>query len=101
MALSAGAVTFAGSATDVWVIQVDNTLTVASGTQVVLSGGALSSNIFWAVSAAVYLEKSSHFEGILNTNTGVVMNTLASMNGRIFAGTAVTLKQNTVVQPAN
>jgi hypothetical protein len=98
MSLSTGELTFKGSATDIWIIQVDSTLTIAADTKMILQG-AQSKNIFWAVSGAVTLEKESAFQGILNTHNSVVMKTKASLNGRIFAGTAVTLIMNTITQP--
>jgi hypothetical protein len=100
MSLSSGALYFSGSATDIFIIQVDSTLTIAVNTQMVLLDGAQSKNIFWAVSGAVTLETDSVFEGILNTYTSVAMNTRAKLNGRIFAGTEVTLIMNTVTEPA-
>jgi hypothetical protein len=84
----------------VWIIQVDSTLTIADNTNMVLSGGALSRNIFWAVSAAVTIGNKAHFEGIINTATAVSINNGASVNGRLLAGTAVTLNQNTITPPA-
>eukprot|EP00596_Hydrurales_sp_CCMP1899_P010678 CAMPEP_0119035554 /NCGR_PEP_ID=MMETSP1177-20130426/2612_1 /TAXON_ID=2985 /ORGANISM="Ochromonas sp, Strain CCMP1899" /LENGTH=329 /DNA_ID=CAMNT_0006993967 /DNA_START=71 /DNA_END=1060 /DNA_ORIENTATION=- len=100
MSLSAGKLYFIGSSTDIWIIQVDEGLTIAENTEMILEGGAQSKNIFWAVSGAVTLEKKSVFEGILNTHTNVAMNTEASLNGRIFAGTAVTLIMNTITEPS-
>src|SRR4029077_10448649 len=46
-------VTLAGSATDVWVFDIAQDLTVSNGTKVVLSGGALAKNVFWQVSGLV------------------------------------------------
>jgi hypothetical protein len=99
MLLSAGNLTFKGSATDIWIIQVDSTLTIAADTVMKLEGKALIKNIFWVVSGAVTLGKNSVFQGILNTHTNVAMNSKASLNGRIFAGTAVTLIMNTIKEP--
>ncbi|MBC7458774.1 MAG: DUF3494 domain-containing protein, partial [Bdellovibrionaceae bacterium] len=42
---------------------------------------------------------TSHFEGILLSQTNIVLKTQATMNGRLLAQTAVTLDQNAVVQP--
>jgi hypothetical protein len=106
--MSLGSVTFSGLSTDVWIIQVDSSLDIAANTKVILSGpagvplpegGAQAKNIFWAVSGSVTLNKASHFEGIINTYTNVAVATSASLNGRILAGTAVTLQMNTITQP--
>jgi hypothetical protein len=71
MSLAAGQLFFEGSDTDVWIIQVDSTLTIAANTNMILKGGALSKNIFWAVTAAVTIGTGAHFEGIINTATAV------------------------------
>lgn len=42
-------VTLNGSATDVWIFQVAQDLTVSSATNVVLTGGAVAKNVFWQV----------------------------------------------------
>jgi len=88
--------TLNGSATDVWIFNVNGTLDMASGKSVILTGGALPQNIFWRVSGAVTLGTTSHFEGVILAMTNIAMNTGASINGRLLAQTAVTLQQNTV-----
>jgi hypothetical protein len=102
MKLSAGSLTFKSSSepeNDMWIIQVDSELNIAVNTQMILANGARAENIFWAVSGKVLLDVNSVFQGILNTATRVDMNAGASLNGRIFAGTAVTLIANTITQP--
>ena len=92
-------VTLTGSATDVWIMQVAQGLTVASGTKVTLAGGALAKNVFWQVAGAVDLGTTSHFEGIVLTQTAIALHTGASITGRLLAQTAVTLESSTVTEP--
>ena len=40
-------VTFDGTATDIWILQIAGVLTVGSGARVYLTGGAKAENIFW------------------------------------------------------
>ncbi|MCK9401580.1 MAG: ice-binding family protein [Bacteroidales bacterium] len=49
LAISSGDLTFdaKGNASAVFIIQIASTLTTTSGRKVILSGGALASNIFW------------------------------------------------------
>ena len=94
-------VTLTGSATDVWIFEIAQDLTLSSATKVILAGGALPKNIFWQVSGAVMVGTTAHLEGIVLTQTAVSMATGASINGRLLAQTAVTLDGNTVVEPAN
>jgi hypothetical protein len=91
--------TLNGSATDVWVFQIAQNLTVSSATNVVLSGGALPKNVFWQVTGSVDLGTTSQFNGILLSATAITLHTGASVNGRLLAQTAVTLDGNTVVEP--
>jgi Ice-binding-like/Bacterial Ig-like domain len=89
-----------GSATDVWTFQIAQDLTVANGAQVTLAGGALPKNVFWQVAGAVDLGTTSHIEGVILTQTAVTMQTLASINGRLYAQTAIELDSATVTEPA-
>ena len=93
-------VTLTGGPNDVWIFQIAQGLTVSSGVRIILAGGALPKNIFWATFAAADLGTTSHFEGVILSQTSVAMKTGSSINGRLYAGTAVTLDQVTVTQPA-
>ncbi|HEY2366162.1 MAG TPA: ice-binding family protein, partial [Polyangiaceae bacterium] len=57
--------TLTGAANDVWIFQVAQDLTVSSGTQIILSGGATAKNVFWQVAGAVDLETTAQFQGIV------------------------------------
>ena len=92
--------TLSGNATDVWIFQIAQDLTVSAATSVVLSGGALPENVFWQVTGLVDVGTTAHLEGIVLCATAISMNTGASINGRLLAQTAVTLDTNTVVEPS-
>ena len=98
--ISAGGVTISGSATDIWIFQVANDLTVANGAIVTLSGGALASNIFWQVAGQVTIGTTAQMKGNILCQTQIAMSNGATLNGRALAQTAVTLNANTVVIPA-
>jgi len=68
-------VTLSGSSTDVWIFQIAGDLTLNSGAQVLLSGGAQANNIFWQVGGG----------------TGVTIGTTAHVEGTILAAKAITL----------
>ncbi len=72
---------------------------MAAAKKVILSGGALPQNIFWQVSGAVTMGASTHFEGIILGKTGITLGSLASINGRLLAQTAVVLDATTVTVP--
>jgi hypothetical protein len=92
-------VTLSGSATDVWIFQISKNLTVSNATQVVLAGGAVPQNVFWEVAGAVSLGTTAHFEGVVLSKTMIAVGTGASVHGRLFAQTEVSLEKSTVVAP--
>ena len=92
--------TLTGGPNDVWIFQIAQGISVSSGAQVILAGGALAKNVFWQTFAAADIGTTVKFSGIILSQTAINMKTGASINGRLLAGTAVTLEQNTVTQPA-
>ncbi len=92
-------ITLSGSANDVWIFQIAQTLTVSSGTHIILSGGAQASNIFWTVAGQTTLGTTAVFNGNILDQTAIVLNTGATLNGRALAQTAVTLDSNAVTIP--
>lgn len=94
--VSAGGFVISGSATDVFIFEIAQNLTVANGATITLSGGAQSSNIFWQVAGQVTLGTTSNFKGIVLCQTMINMQTGAAFDGRALAQTAVTLNDNKI-----
>ena len=92
-------VTISGGPNDIFIFQIAGTLIMSSAVRITLAGGAQAKNIFWVVSGAVTFGTTSHFEGNILGQTGINMQTGASLNGRMLAQTAVTLQMNTVNKP--
>lgn len=92
-------VTLEGCPEDVWIFQIAEDLTVGNGAIIHLAGGAQAANIFWQVAGEATLGTTAHFEGVLLSQTGIHLNTGASINGRLLAQTAVTLDANSVTAP--
>ena len=95
--LVVGDITISGNSTAVWIFQIAGTLTIANGVNIVLAGGSSAANIYWQVTETTKVGTNSHFEGIILCKTGVNFLTGASINGKVFAQTAVTLQMNAVV----
>ena len=93
-------VTLTGRATDVWIFQIAQDLTVSNGKRVTLAGGALPKNVFWQVAGAVDLGTTAHLEGVVLTQTSATLRTGATHNGRMLAQTAVDMDSATIVAPA-
>jgi hypothetical protein len=91
--------TFSGTATDVFIIQIAGSFIQAGMTNIILEGGALAKNIFWQVAGAVSIGGGAHLEGILLAKTGVTFITGSSLNGRVLAQTAVALQMATITEP--
>lgn len=100
--ISSGNLTFDAkeNANATFIIQIASSLVVTSGRQVILSGGAKASNIFWQVGTSATLGTTSVFKGTIMADQSISMNTGATIEGRLLARiAAVTLKSNTVVKP--
>lgn len=92
-------VTLNGGPNDVFIFQVAKGINQATGTKIILTGGAQAKNIIWQAAETVAIGTGAHFEGIVLGKTNISMGTHASINGRLLAQTAVTLIKNTVVAP--
>jgi hypothetical protein len=88
-----------GTSTDVWIFQVESTLSISSGIKINLIGEANANNVFWVVSGQATLGKYSFFIGNIISKTAIVFNIGATLNGRALAQTAVTLDSNTITIP--
>jgi hypothetical protein len=91
-------VTLNGGPNDVWIFQIAQGLTVSSGVQIILAGGALPQNVYWATFGVADLGTTSKFNGVILSQSSIAMKTGASINGKLLAGTAVTLDQNVITQ---
>ena len=93
-------VILSGGPNDVWIFQIAGKIILANGKKTVLTGGALSKNIFWQSFGVISLGTTTHFAGIVMAKTAITVGTGASVDGRLFAQTAVTLESDTVTAPS-
>ena len=89
-----------GAPNDVWIFQISGNLSMSAAKKMTLSGGARPKNIVWQVAGAADLGTTSHAEGIILSKTAITLETGASINGRLFAQTAVSVAGATVTAPA-
>ncbi|KAF9078365.1 hypothetical protein BDP27DRAFT_1251938 [Rhodocollybia butyracea] len=90
-------VTITGTPLDTFIFQIAGTFNIAANASITLVGGALASNIIWAVASDVTANAMAHIEGIILAQTAVTLQTGATMNGRILSQTSVALQSATVV----
>ena len=99
LAISSGDLTLdaKGNASGVFIFQIASALTVTSGRQVILSGGAQAANVYWQVGSSATLGTTSTFAGTIMAQSSIAIQTGATLNGRALArDAAVTLQSNTV-----
>lgn len=88
-----------GNRNAVWIFQMASTLTVGTGRQVILAGGAQARNIFWQVGSSATLEVNSVVKGTILASTAITAKTGARLDGRALArGAEVTLIANTITK---
>ena len=56
-------------------------------------------NVFWQIFGVLNIGTTAHFAGVALVQTAIAVDTLGTVDGRLFAQTAVTLNQGTVTQP--
>ena len=101
LAVSSGDLTFdaKGNANAVFIIQIASTLTTTSGRQVILSGGASASNIFWQVGSSATFGTTSVFKGTVMALKSITFETGAKLDGRALASFgSIVLDGNTIVK---
>ncbi len=92
-----GIVTLTGPAEAVFIFQVNGALAMGANTQVVLTGGAQASNVFWQVNGAASTGAGSTFVGTIMATTTVGLGAGTLVNGRALAlGGAITLDNNSI-----
>lgn len=90
-----------GDVNGVWIFQVASSLNTATGSQVVLSGGAKASNVFWQVGSSATLGTTTVFKGTIMANQSITIANGATLQGRALASiAAVTMDANTITIPA-
>ncbi|MDB4960120.1 MAG: hypothetical protein JWP01_119 [Myxococcales bacterium] len=92
-------VTFSGGANDTWILQVSNDVDLSASKRVILAGGADAKNIVWQVAGKVTVHANAHLEGVVLCKTGITLQTMATVRGRLFAQTLVAIDNNAITVP--
>jgi hypothetical protein len=90
-----------GDANAVFIFKIGSTLTTGPGSQVLLSGGAKASNVYWQVGSSATLDTTTIFKGNILAAISITLKTGAKLDGRALTQTgAVTLDTNIITVPA-
>ena len=94
-----------GDANAVFIFKMASTLTIGTGTSIVLSGGAQAKNVYWQVGSSATLGTTSIFKGNILAAVTITVNNGAAVEGRLFAGSgggggSVTVQSSTITVPA-
>ena len=94
---NSGTLTLNGNASSVFIFRAASALTIASGSRVLLTGGATQCNVFWTVEGSATIGTTATFVGTLLARASISAATGATIGGRLLASTgAVTLQGNTI-----
>jgi outer membrane autotransporter protein len=93
-----GTLTLDGGPDSIFIIQVGSSLTTATSSAVLLTGGAQASNVFFVVGESATLGTTTAFVGQILAGTSITLNTAATiLCGAALTQTgAVTLDTNTI-----
>ncbi|RPH30057.1 MAG: DUF3494 domain-containing protein [Bacteroidales bacterium] len=101
LSISSGDLTFdaKGNAGAIFIIQIASSFTTTSGRKVILSGGALASNIFWQVGSSATFGTTSVLKGTFLAMQSITFNTGATLDGRALTRIGeITMAGNTIVE---
>jgi hypothetical protein len=89
-----------GNSCAIFIFQVTGGLTVSTaGVQVILTGGAQASNVYWQVAGVSALGVSVSFVGTIMDATAISMGAGAKLTGRALAESEVSLSSDYITQP--
>lgn len=81
----------------VWIFQIGSTLTTASNSSVVVSGGGQDTDVYWVIGSSATIGTGTGFTGNILAQASITLTTGASVSGRALAiDGAVTMDTNNV-----
>jgi hypothetical protein len=84
----------------VYIFRSTSSITVNGSGTMSLVNGACASNVFWQIPTSMTISNAAHMEGTIITNTGLISFVSgASLKGRAWAHTQVTMDNNQITEP--
>ena len=81
-----GTLTLTGTSTDIFIFKMISTLSPAAGSNVVLTGGAVASNVYWQVGSSTFID--GDFKGNILAYAAITQNAGASIDGNLYTITS-------------
>ncbi len=81
-----GVLTLNGDANAEWFFQAPSALNVEANSEIILTGGAKASNVWWYVGSSATIKTGSKFQGNILASASISMQTGATSCGRLLAG---------------
>jgi methionine-rich copper-binding protein CopC len=92
-----------GDPNAIFIFKMGSTLTTGPGAEVILTGGAKASNVFWQVGTSATLNTTTIFYGNILASVTITVDTGSIVTGRLLAGSnsdgSVTIDASTVTLP--
>ena len=85
--LPTGIVKLAGPASGVWIFQAGSSLTAAVGSSVLISGGGLAKNVYWANGASATINNAAAWQGNILASSDITLGNGVTLLGRALAHT--------------
>jgi hypothetical protein len=82
-----GEMTLTGSATDVFVFVIDGGLSIATGSKILLTGGATACNVFWQTNGLIEVATGTDLKGTFIAKSGAITMDGVTLEGRALAVT--------------
>ncbi len=92
-----GSLTLTGTSTDIFIFKMISTLSPAVGSNVVLTGGAIASNVYWQVGSSTFI--NGDFKGNILAYAAITQNAGASIDGNLYTRTSYIDINGTSVLP--
>jgi hypothetical protein len=89
-----------GNPNEVWIFQAGSTLLMTAASQIVLTGGAQASNVYWEVGSSATIGADTTFEGDILAYASITLGAGATVDGLVAAETgAITMANNIITSP--
>ncbi len=85
--LPTGIVKLAGPANGVWIFAAGSSLTAAVGSSVVITGGGLAKNVYWANGASASIGNAAAWQGNILASSSISLGNGVTLLGRALAHT--------------